>query len=210
MAGEVNTVTVLAQLLPTLHADSMGDLAWWTQSELIQYMDESVKSLSHLAQWNVERDSTTNTAASTATYPLNPRNLATLYVSYGTSPLRAAAQIEMEARDSGYQTTPGTPDHWYLDKLGNLTIGLAPVPTAAVSLPVVASCYPPDLDVAQVNTLVQAPAAMGIYLSFATLAKAYGHEGESEIRDVAAHCRAQCRLLEQVFQGYFGRGAPGA
>lgn len=207
MAGEIQTTAVITDLLPSLHADSVAHLTWWSQSDVIQWMDEACKKLTRAAQLFVERDTSIETAAGTPTYSLPSRHFATLHTSLGNSSLRPAAAIELEARDPGWQTTPGTPDHWYEDKLGTSTIGLAPVPTAAAVVPVICAMFPPDLDVAQLNTLLQAPAPLAGYLFYSVLAGAYGREGESEMPDLAAHARARVAMYEQICQQYWGKGS---
>jgi hypothetical protein len=207
MAGEIDTATqVLDRILPDLHADSYANLTFWTKGQLVDFCDQGAKDLSRKTMVFCERDSSTATVAGTASYPLPPRHDATIHVSYATTPLRPATTVELESRDPNFLTTPGTPTHWYQDDLPIASIGLAPVPTAAVSLPMVCNMYPPDLDTAQVNTLLQAPAPVAIYLSYYVLWKAYGAEGESEIPDLAQHCKAQCQLLEQVLQHLYGEG----
>jgi hypothetical protein len=108
-------------------------------------------------------------------------------------------------RDANFQTTAGTPDHWYEDGQG-WNIGFDPVPTTAVNIPLVMLSWPPTLDTAQVNYLVQAPAPVAGYLGMYVLAKAYGREGESEMPDVAQHCSAFCDMYEQIFSKYYGKG----
>ena len=206
MAGEIDTQAVISDLLPSLHSDSRAHLNFWTESDLIRWIDETVKRLARKAMIFVERDTSTTTAAGTATYPLPTRHLATLHASYGTTPLRPAAMVELEARDDAFQTTTRTPDHWYEDKLGPGTIGLAPVPPDIVNLPIVMSCVPPDVDVAKSNTLLQAPAPLKGYLAFSVLAAAYGEEGESEQPDLAQHCRARIQMYDQILQQYYGPG----
>ena len=206
MAGEINTTPVLAALLPELHADSMAHLNFWTQADLIQWADEACKRLSRASMMFVERDSTTiTTVGGTAIYTLNSRQNSTLHISLGTSSLRPAAVMDLEARDEAFQSTPGTPDHWYEDDLALGTVGLVPVPIAVSPVATICNMCPPDLDVGQVNVLVQAPAPVATYLAFSVLEKAYGQEGESEQPDLAQHCQGRADMLEQVFQSYYGK-----
>jgi hypothetical protein len=204
MAGEIQTTAVLDQLLPDLHSDSYANLTFWTQAQLINFMDEAAKQLSRNTMLFVERDTSKTTANATGTYALPSRHNTTLHVSYGATPLRPSTTIEMESRDQGYTTTPGTPDHWYEDDMNVASIALAPVPTSASPLPMICSMYPPDLDTGQVNTLLQAPAPVAIHLAFYVLARAYGKESESEESDVSQHAAAKVALLEQVFAHLWG------
>lgn len=204
-AGSIDTRAVVDSALPLLHADTRANLTFWSETDLIEWMDEGLKRLSRVAGVFVEMDSSINTVNGTATYALPERHNASLYISYGNAPLRPASMIELEMRDAAFQTTTGTPDHWYEDGQGP-NVGLSPVPTSAVNVPLVMSCWPPVLDDAQLNRLVQAPAPLAGYLLMYTLSKAYGREGESEMPDVAAHCSARCDMYTQMFTKYYGAG----
>jgi len=203
MAGEINTSTVLDNLLPDLHSDSYANLTFWTQAQLIDFEDQGAKQLSRAAMLFVERDTSKTTIIGGRTYSLPARHNATVHVSYGSTPLRPATTIEMEARDPAFETTAGDPDHWYEDNLDATIIGLAPVPNAAGSLPMICSVYPPDL---ATTPLLQAPAPVAIYLTYYVLAKAYGKESETEEPDLAQHCAAKAALMEQLFLHYYGEG----
>jgi len=208
MPGEIDTTQVITELLPALHADSLGTLYFWTEAELLQWLDEALKKLARKTMIFVERSIATATAADTATYPLPPRHLATLHVTYDSSSLQPATQVELEARDEEYATTPGAPDHWYEDKLGLATIGVTPVPEEEKPLPIIYSVFPPTLDASQFSTLfVQAPAPLKGYLAMAALAKAYGREGESEMPDLAQHCAARLQLYEAICEQYYGKNS---
>jgi hypothetical protein len=207
-AGSIDTAAVIDRLLPSLHADSRADLAFWTAADLVDWMDEGLKRLARVAAWNIELDSSITTANGVASYPLPERQDATLYVSLGNpgvTPLRPASMIELEARDSTFMTDTGTPDHWYEDGQGD-NVALTPVPTSAGAVTLVISAWPPALDAAQLNTLVQAPAAFAGYLSFYVLGQCYGKESEAEMEDVSAHCKERCGLYEKLFTHYFGPG----
>jgi len=206
MSGEFDSQQVITELLPTLHSDTRAHLNWWTEGDLIQWMDEALKRLASEAAIFIERDTSQTTAGGTATYPLPSRQLATLHISAGTSPLRPATAIELEARDPAYRTTAGTPDHWYQDTIGLESVGLAPVPSAAVALPMVCSVFPLELDAAKANTLVQAPAPVKGYLAMAVIARAYGRESETEQPDLAQHAVSRMKLYEAAFQKYYGEG----
>ena len=126
-------------------------------------------------------------------------------MSYLTTPLRSAGTIELEGRDPNYQTTPGTPDHWYEGLQGDWTIGLTPVPVATSDgIPLICAMYPPDLDTGKSNTLVTAPYPLKGYLEVSVLAEAYSREGEMEMQDLAQHCRSRAQMYEQMFRQYYG------
>jgi len=165
-----------------------------------------MKRLADEAMVFVERDTSQTTAPGTSSYPLPTRQISTLHLSLGSSALRPGTAAELGARDELWQTTPGTPDHWYQDTIGLESVALAPVPTTAVALPMICSVTPLDLDVAKANTLVQAPAPLKGYLAFAVLARAYGRESETEQRDLADHAKARIDLYHALFKKYYGEG----
>lgn len=203
--GSIDTTAVIDGMLPTLHADSRADLTFWSEADLINWMDEGLKRLARVAGVFVERDTSISTANGTTDYALPERHDTTLYVSIGAAPLRPASMLELEMRDAGFLTTTGTPDHWYEDGQG-WNVGLCPVPISVANVGLVMLCWPPTLDVSKTNTLVQAPAPIAGYLAMYTFAKAYGREGESEMPDVAQHCEARCAMYEQIFAKYYGAG----
>jgi hypothetical protein len=205
MAGEVDSQAVITTLLPSLHSDSRANLTFWTESDLINWMDEALKRLGRVAGVFVERDTSITTVNGTADYALPQRHHATLHASYGSTALRPASMLELEMRDPDFQTTTGSPDHWYEDGQG-FNIALSPVPNAAVNLPLIMTAWPPALDTAKANTLVQAPAPIAPYLFFYALGKAYERESEVEMQDLAQHCLGQCELLEKAFEKYYGAG----
>ncbi len=299
MAGEINTQTVIDNLLPDLHSDTRAHLNFWAEADLIQWIDEAVKRLARKSMMFVQRDATITTVPGTATYTIPAWHLATVHASYGAPscvqglffqtnpvyvhsvtvgatsysvleasltaaqiatniagqinasdpsctaltggtlgnevtvtmrngvagpvtvqstdgaasaiisapvPLRPSNQMELEARDPAFATTAGAPNHWYEDLVGLRTIGVAPVPVAAVALPLIYSAWPQEVDVAKSNILVQAPAPVKGYLAFSVLAQAYGRESESEMPDVAQHAAARVAFYEEIFTRYYGPG----
>lgn len=203
----IDTTAVIQSILPDLHADNLADLYFWTEGELIRWEDECVKRLARVAAVFVRRDASLVTVAGQASYSLPPRHVTSLHVSLGTVPLRPANMEELEGLDTDFRTTPGTPERWYEDKLAAPEVAFAPVPDAAgVPLPIVYNSWPPELDASKVNTSLPAPAPVKGYIAMAVLGAAYQIEGESEMPDVASHCRGRLELYERTFQAYFGKG----
>jgi hypothetical protein len=204
-AGGVDVSEVIDQALWDLHAASRADLVFWTEAQLIQWLDEAVKRLASAACVFVGRFTATLTVQGQAGYSHPPQHVSTLHVSLNSTALRPAATLELEAKDPAYQTTQGTPAHWYEDLLGLGSLGLAPVPdTSDVTMPQIYEGWPAALDPGQ--TMVAAPAPLKGYLSMALLAEAYGIEGEMEAPDIAAHCRGRLDLYRALLQHYYGVG----
>jgi hypothetical protein len=212
--GSLDTTQVIDGLLWTLHAGSRADLVFWTEGDLIQWMDEALKRLARVACVFVGRDESLVSISEQATYTLPDRHIATLHVSYtdlaahaAPAPLRPSGTMELEALDEDYQTTRGIPQRWYEDLQGATTIGLAPVPDADDDpIPIIYVGYPDTLDAGRQNTLVAAPPPIKGYLAMCVLAEAYGRESEIESPDIAAHCRGRMAMYEQIFTAYYGAG----
>lgn len=209
--GGLDSTQVIDQLLWTLHAGSRADLVFWTEGDLIQFMDEALKRLARIACVFVGRDASIVTVTSRATYTLPDRHISTLHVSHtshdASLPLRPSGTLEMEALDTAYQTTEGTPERWYEDLQGATTIGLAPVPdTDDEPIPIIYEGWPAELDAGRQNTLVSAPPPIKGYLAMCVLASCYGRESEIESPDIAAHCRGRMQLYEEALRGYYGSG----
>ena len=206
----IDTTQVIDEVLPSLHADSRATLNFWTEAQLIQWMDECLKRLSRVACVFTGRKASTLSVPGQAKYDLPPQHVATMHVSYGTTPLRPAGTLELSARDEAYQTTaaapPEIPDHWYQDTIGLEVIGLCKVPGDAQNLAVIYEGWPTELDAGKQNTLVAAPAPLKGYIAMYVLKEAYGTEGESEMPDVAQHCAERVKMYEQIFEKYYGKG----
>ncbi len=202
-AGGIDIAQVIDEALWSLHAASRADLVFWTETGLIQWLDEAVKRLASIAGVFIGR-SVTLTAPGSATSALPLQHIATLHVTVDGVSIRPANTMELEARDTAYQTTQGTPDAWYEDLLGAGVLGLAPVPDSELPLAEIYEGWPTALDAGQ--TMVAAPAPFKGYLAMCLLAEAYGTEGELEAPDIAAHCRGRVAMYHELMQSYYGVG----
>jgi hypothetical protein len=210
LPGEVETAQagidiaqVIDDALPALHAASRADLTFWSEVQLVQWLDEAVKRLAAIAAVFIGRNVTV-TVPGTATSVLPPQHVVTTHVTVDGVSIRPVGTMELEARDPAYLTTQGTPAWWYEDMLDSGIIGLAPIPDSAVSLAEVYNGFPPPLDLQQ--TMLDGPPPLKGYLAMCLLAEAYGQEGEMEMPDVAEHCRGRVKLYEQLLERYYGQG----
>lgn len=200
-SGGIDIGQILDEALWSLHASSRADLVFWTEAELIQFLDYSVRRLATKVAVFIGR-STGVTIASTAAVALPTEHIATIHVSVNGVSIRPACTMELEARDEDYLTTEGTPDAWYEDLLGSGVIGLAPVPDAVYTMTEIYSGWQPQLD--KLQPLVAGPPPLKAYLTMCLLAECYGKEGEMEMPDVAAHCRGRVAMYEEMMQAYYG------
>jgi|SRR5215831_4223838 len=198
----INVTQVVDELLPSLHAATRAELVFWTETDLLQWVDEAAKRLSRVAYCFIERDTATTTVLGQTRYPLPARHVTTLHVSYGMTPIRPSGILELEMRDSVFGMTQGTPDHWFEDLQAGAQIGLSPVPNVISSIPIIFAAYPPEINIG--NQQLSAPVPLKGYLAMSVLEQAYKREGEMEEADVAAHCMARRQMYEQILSNYYG------
>jgi len=203
--GSIDVAQVIDDLLYSLHVESRDDLEFWSESDLLEWIDECLKRLARMCMVFVGRDTTILTVDGQAAYTLPERYISTLHVSHVTNPLRPGNMAELEARDTDFRTTEGTPSHWYQDLLGISSFAVTPVPdTSDQALPLIYEGWPVAVTVGQ--TLVAAPPPLKGYLAMYVLSQAYGKESESEMPDLAKHCWARVLMYEEVFTSYYGPG----
>lgn len=197
-------LTITDFLLPVLHSDSYVNLVFWTECELIQWVDAAVKRLARMIGLFVGRSIDTNTANGTATYSLPSQHISTLHVSYNATPLRAANTAELEARDPSYATTVAQPERWYQDTLGAATIGLAPVANAVAALWIIYHGWPQTVDCGLSHTTIPLPWCLEGAIELYVIAQAYSKEGDAYAPDIAKQAANLADLYEQTALAYWG------
>ncbi len=199
----ISIATAITNLLPALNADALANLIWWTETELYEFAEEAARRLARSAAVFVETEQIA-VSGGTASYTLGARSIATVHVSLGNTRLRPASVRELEALDTGWEATTGTPKRW-THALGIDSIRIYPEPTAGGTLEVVHHQHPPEITSAAPT--VAAPAPLAGYFGQAILAAARAKEGDAAMPEVAAHARERLALYERVCQAYWGGGA---
>ncbi len=203
-AALIDEATIVTDLLPALHSGSIADLVFWSECELIQWIDAALKKLARTAGIFVGRSIDTNTAIGSATYALPAQHLSTIHASYNGSPLRPATTGELAARDASYASRTGTPSRWYQDTIGLARIGLALVPDAIAALWVIYHGWPREIDCAKTNTTMPLPGVLEPYVELYVLAEAYSKEGDAHAPDIASAARSLMHLYEKAALDYWG------
>ena len=202
----VELTEVLAELLPVLHARVEADLSFWTKEELYAWLDEELKKLARKGVFIVKNSITI--VAGTATYSTPTRHVSTLHVAFNNKALRDATTDVLEAGDPSYQTTPGTPTHWYPDRIGFNKIGLWPVPNAAAILlastvEVIYHEYPAAPDgFGTVSIPVPSPVADAMEVG--VLIEAYAKVSDSMCPEISGHLRELMKLENEVMESLWG------
>ena len=206
--GGIDRQVVLDAILPTLHADTVANLTFWTESQLYEWMDEALKRLARVTGIFVGRDVSQATVPGQSSYTLPYNHVSTYHVSLGAAPLRPANTLELEMRNPIYRIASADaenpPSHWYEDLEGNKAIGITPVPVAVAPVNLIVAAWPTMIPAA--GAIVQAPQLVAQYVAFFVIHMALSGEDEAAAPDVASAAKSMCDLLEQTFKSYWGQG----
>lgn len=210
--------TIISDLLPMLHTDSMANAIWWTDAEITRWVADFLKRHAEQDGVFVLRH-VTSLVAGQAVYDAPPRHLDTMHVSVFGKPLVSSSTTELEALDDTFRTTPETTGNlasrWYPDRIGANKIGIYPVPAAALSdgadLEIIYHGFPCNLDEAHTDTAIDVPAGISDALLLSVLGEAYATESDATMPEVAANLRQvvsmsdPTSLVRRIIQSYWGK-----
>lgn len=188
-------------VMPALNAASPEELVYWTEDELYEWADEAAKRLARFAGGFVERDTATAVVGGTAVYAVPARHVSTIHAGIDGRALRAASVQEIEAGDTTWPETAGSPVRWIADGEGTEKLRLYPKPTAGGALELVFHRY---ANVQKGAAIVLAPGCLREYFTFAVLAEARGKESKMAMPDIAQWARGMAGLYEEVCRQYWG------
>lgn len=191
-----------SELYPYLGAIDAAGLEFWTEAELLAWLNSGFERLARKTGVFVERDATTTVTGGNPSYPLPTRHLSTIHVSLGTVRLRAANRAELEARDVSWKTSAATPSHYLQDHgAGLASIRLYKKPVASGTLAIVQHVTPTALAAGDPLPL---PDPLADYAFFVALAEARRRESDAAMPEVAAFCDELLGLYEHVCREYWG------
>lgn len=128
-----------------------------SNSTILDYLNEAAKEIARSCAW--DELTTTLTSASAR---LNPYASTLLWfpmlVSVSSTALIHCGEMELRNYNLSYQTTTGTPTHWY--RVGANHIGLYPVPTTTISLSVTGGALPAAISYIGTSQTVTATVAL--------------------------------------------------
>lgn len=203
----MNVTDIIARMVPQLHSDTVNNLTFWSECELITWNDEAVKRLARTTGLFVERDITSITLVlNQLRYTLPTRHVATLFVTLDDKPLIPTSTAQLEALDPNWENVEiGTPTRWIEDKeLGQLIIYPPPDPlTLSQAVGVIMLAYPTTLDCPKVNTTVVIPKPLEDYCEIVALGKAYGKDSDLKLPEVSNHAMQRAQLYERIMQKYW-------
>jgi len=193
---------LLDELYPLLGASGSADLDFWSDAQLLGWLNAGLARLARTAALFVERDTSITVEAGRAQYSLPTPHLSTLHVSLGAVLLRPASAAELEALSATWQTDRGTPARYWQDSgLGTASIGLYPKPTAGGTLAVIEHEVPDTLPAGDPLPL---PEPLSDYGFFYILAEARAIESDGAMPETAEICRQLYGLIEEIAGDYWG------
>jgi hypothetical protein len=191
-----------AELYPYLNSRDAADLEYWTEAELLAWLNAGADRLARRVAALVERDTNITVVAGTSTYTLPARHLTTIHVSVGGAVLRAGSRAELEALDSTWKTASGALSHYLQDHgAGLASIRLYKIPAAGGTLAIVEAVTPAALASTADLTL---PDELADYAFLYALGEARRRESDGAMPEVALACDQLMGLYEQVAREYWG------
>jgi hypothetical protein len=188
-----------------LYASSEADMVISSDDAMIRLYDERLKALARDVGIFVKVNTSLTLISGQAAYDLPERHIATIRVSLPTGVLYPATTMEIEARDSDFATTSGTPTHWYNDKIGMNALRLYPVPNSSGAvITVVYYQYAEGLDTDGFNTDIPTPNVMSDLLDYEVLSELYAQESDLQIPESAKQLKELSRLIREVLLSYYG------
>jgi len=194
----------ISQTVPVLHGHVAADLVFWSQDELLRWLDDRVKHLATKGAFVVR-----NTVAlvnGTASYDQPDRTLSVIHVAHNHKPLKASSSNELEALTPTFDTTTGDAlERWYAD---NTSISFQPVPNAvavaaASTAEVITHEYPATVDGVEA---VDIPVPLVVLDMFAVevIAEAYRREGDSQLPEAAQQLDKLAGLYQSAVEQLWG------
>lgn len=199
---------IQANLIPTLHADSLANLTAAAQADLYRSFNAALRALGKLSIF-ARADAALTITAATPTVTLPTRHIQTLYAATRQGadpwePMAHVARAQLEALDAQWSsaTTAEAPE-LYLEELeGHATMRVYPTPDASAGLTLVYLERPADVSVG--SPTFTAPSVIEDYLYYYALRDARSKNADEAMPDVAAFCSERLAMLEQAFTTYWG------
>lgn len=203
----INTSLVVGELYPPLNARGPGDLIFWSEDELFEWLDQAAKRLATELNLFVYYDTSITLASGTASYTVPTGHLVTLQADVEGVVLRARNVQELEALDDAWPATAGSPEAFLLDTEGSDKVTIYKKPGAAENgdtLGMIMAKLPTKLT--KTAAVLRAPACVREYLTFYALGEARARESKAPMPEIAQWFRGLTGMLEQVIGEYWGLG----
>jgi hypothetical protein len=198
----VNISTVISELLPTLNASSVGNLIWWTQTELEGYGDEVVQKLTRENRLIAAVQSTLILTPNLAQYDLPAQHVATLQVIAGSLVLEEKTTAEMEALNPAWMTEANVnPLYWIGDAIPGKLL-LSPIPTLSGSYSTVYLAHANEVTAAAPSADI--PSVLSEYVFLSMAARALRKETRGSKPEAAAAIEQMMAPLGEIIDGIWG------
>lgn len=205
-AGYVNLSVALAGLWTALNATGEADAVYWTSDQMFQWFDQAAKLLGRTQNIFVDYDQSLHSVLNQADYTLPTTQVSTIQADLNKRTLRARNVQEIEALDSMWTSTKGTPASFLQDVQGVVTVTLYPAPDAAsAGLPLGLVIAEVPADITPTNGFLIAPQCLQEYFTFYALAEARVAETHAQMPEAAQFFGGIVDLMRSAITGYWGR-----
>lgn len=198
----VDIANVISEILPALGATSLADLDWCTEAELYQFADEANKRLAHRTGVWVERYGNQTVDAEFYIQPVPYCHVDTIHCSFNGVALRPTSVRELEALDSLWTKSQGTPNRFSMDANPPGTITLYPPNESAGTMATIYHRFRPAIQSGSSTLPIASP--IQDYFGYSMLAEARRKESDAAMPEMADHFDQRVKLYEQMLVHYFG------
>lgn len=205
----INFSSLLGELWPALNATGPQDSIWWTSQDLLGYAQEGLLRVARNLAIFVRYDQSITTVEGTGLYELPDDQVSTVQADLNGFVLRPRNVQEMEALDSLWLTTQGSPNSFLQDQKGTGTIFAYPTPDSSSEsklLGLTIHFQPPSV---QSGGFLVASTFLQDYFRFYILGEARRKECKGEMLDASKFWSGLSAMMEDAMQQVFGSGGGG-
>lgn len=206
-AAFVNFSQAINELWPPLNALSEADAVFWTASDLYGWINQAAKRLALNGGVFTRYDNATLLVTDTATYTLPTDQIRTIQADLVGSMLKPRNVQQVEALDSAWPTTAGTPVSFLQDTQGTRQLRAYPIPNSSDNNKALGLCmqvFPADLTAA--GAILAMPQCLQEYFTFFVLGEArITKETRAQMPEISKWCRSIVDMLDGVVSDYWGQ-----
>lgn len=201
----INLAVLVGDLWAPLNATGPADAVFWTESDLYENLDEAKNELARAVGVFVRYDTSIDTVTNTGAYTLPADHASTIQVDLAGAVLRPRAVQDLEALDSAWLATTGTPKAFVRNRGGMEELTLYPAPDVSAAneaIGILEHAIPATIALS--NAILGAPVVMTEYFRFFALNNARQKESAGQMQDTAAWFGSLAAMMLKTATGYWG------
>ena len=193
---------VIDRIPTALAAEGYSSMVFWTEAEILDYVNDSLMELLRLTGVNVEHDDSADTVQDQAAYATPTRTFDVLEISKGGEKMRPSSNAELAALDDAWTLTSGAARRWTEGRGANEYI-LYPIPdTGGDELSLLVHRW--LTDVSRGSPYIQIPDVLQDYMFHRAVADARRKESIAAMPEAASFSDNVAKLIADAGTRYWG------